>query len=98
MMDTKMTLDELRKIAERFSEYAARFTGDGLQPDIYGTLSEQLHAAADAWVADRDLLELAWGIIANAGGGDWSTQTQEWQDAAVRWRERWFAALAGEKP
>jgi hypothetical protein len=61
-------------------------------------VSETIDLCVTAWKADRDLLELAWGIIANAGGGDWSTQTQEWQDAAVRWRERWFAALAGEKP
>lgn len=40
-----------------------------------------------------DLLELAWGVIANAGGGDWTTQTEEWQEAAARWRDRYHAAL-----
>lgn len=29
----------------------------------------------------------AWGIIANVGGGDWSAQSPEWQEAAARWRD-----------
>jgi len=38
-----------------------------------------------------DEMELAWGIIANAGGnGDWSKESKEWQDAAQRWRGRYF--------
>lgn len=41
----------------------------------------------------RDELELAWGIIANAGGGDWKTQTEVWQDAAKRWRDRYHVIL-----
>ena len=39
-----------------------------------------------------DLLEVAWGLIANAGGGDWTKETPEWQDAAARWRDNYFAA------
>lgn len=39
-------------------------------------------------------LELAWGIIANAGGGDWTRESPEWQAAAARWRdEEWHPAL-----
>lgn len=41
------------------------------------------------WPADH--LEAAWGIIANAGGGDWTTQTPEWREAAERWRDELFA-------
>ena len=41
---------------------------------------------------ERDeLLELAWGLIANAGGGDWDTQSEEWRGAAARWRDEWSA-------
>ena len=40
-----------------------------------------------------DLLELAWGVIANAGGGDWDKESKEWQNAAVRWRDCYFASL-----
>ncbi len=41
----------------------------------------------------NDLLESAWGLIANASGGDWDKATPEWRDAAVRWRDRYFAIL-----
>lgn len=34
-----------------------------------------------------DLLEWAWGIIANAGGGNWELESQEWREAAARWRD-----------
>jgi hypothetical protein len=36
------------------------------------------------------LLEWAWTIITNAGGGDWTKETQDWQDAAAKWREAFF--------
>jgi len=47
-------------------------------------------------MTDIELLELAWGVIANAGGGDWTTQTPEWQEAAARWRDQYHAALSKE--
>lgn len=36
------------------------------------------------------LLELAWGLVANASGGDWNRESVEWNAAAVRWREQYF--------
>lgn len=42
---------------------------------------------------DGDLLEAAWGLIANAGQGDWRRESEEWQQAAAEWRERWHAWL-----
>lgn len=45
--------------------------------------------ATDATEAD-ELLESAWGIIAN-GGWDGMAPTPGWQDAAVRWRDKYFA-------
>ena len=42
-----------------------------------------------------DGLELAWGLIANAYGGDWSQASPEWHTAAERWRDEvWLPALA----
>ena len=41
---------------------------------------------------EKDLLVLAWGIIANVGNGDWSTQTADWQTAATSWRDKWYEA------
>jgi hypothetical protein len=40
-----------------------------------------------------DLLMAAWGLIANAGGGDWSNETDEWRAAAARWRDAFHASL-----
>ena len=40
-----------------------------------------------------DHLEIAWGVIANAGGGDWTKETKEWQEAAARWRDEYFTLL-----
>lgn len=40
-------------------------------------------------------MELAWGIIANAYGGDWENATPEWKEAAERWRdEHWHPFIA----
>lgn len=33
------------------------------------------------------LLEWAWAVIANAGGGNWGTQPKEWQEGAAKWRD-----------
>jgi hypothetical protein len=41
-----------------------------------------------------EALELAWWIIANAGGGEWSTQSPEWQEAATKWRDRVMPGLS----
>ncbi len=40
-----------------------------------------------------ELLEMAWVIIANAGGGNWETQSDEWVTAAERWRDEFHATL-----
>lgn len=55
-------------------------------------MTEKAMKITDEMVAElNELLELAWGIIANANGGDWSRATHEWQGAAVRWRDRYHA-------
>ena len=51
--------------------------------------------------AEADLLEMAWGIIANAGwdasSGDVSlAKTTGWHEAAVRWRDDYHAWLKGQ--
>lgn len=40
----------------------------------------------DGWTStDSDLIEFAWGVIANAGWNG-EDKTPGWQDAAIRWR------------
>lgn len=36
-----------------------------------------------------EAIDLAWGIIANASGGNWEKETPEWQEAAARWRDKY---------
>jgi hypothetical protein len=47
--------------------------------------------------SSADMIESAWGIIANAGGGDWSKESIEWQEAAAAWRDRFHRHL-DERP
>lgn len=42
-----------------------------------------------------DAAEMLWVVLANVSGGDWTKQTPEWQEAAARWRDNYFAALRG---
>jgi hypothetical protein len=41
-----------------------------------------------------DAAEMLWTVVANVSGGDWTEQTPEWQQAAARYRDKYFAALA----
>src|SRR6185436_12323712 len=42
-----------------------------------------------------ELLDRAQGIISNAGGGDWTRETLEWQQAAAAWRDQYSEWLRG---
>jgi hypothetical protein len=46
----------------------------------------------------RDLLELAWGVIANAGFNEGESKTPGWHEAAVKWRDSWHEFLAESPP
>lgn len=50
-----------------------------------------------ALTAERDrfaeVAEMLWVVLANVSGGDWTLQSAEWQEAAARWRDNYFAAL-----
>lgn len=40
-----------------------------------------------------DAAEMLWVVLANVSGGDWTQQSTEWQEAAARWRDNYFAAV-----
>jgi hypothetical protein len=45
-----------------------------------------------------EALELAWGLIANAYGGNWKLASPEWRGAAERWRdEHWHPVVEEQK-
>jgi hypothetical protein len=57
-------------------------------------LAEHDKALTDRIAKLMDGMELAWGVIANAGGGDWDLERPEWKEAAIRWRdEHWHPAV-----
>lgn len=45
----------------------------------------------------QDLLESAWGIIANAHEGNWDKATKEWREAAEKWRDKYHNTLENVK-
>lgn len=63
---------------------------------MLGQQWEQFHDGVMQLAKLREELELAWGIIANAGGGDWFKESQEWQDAAAKWRDEFYAPFCGK--
>ncbi len=64
-----------------------------------GALTEAERAVVEdrepEWPASS-LDEAAWGLIANAWGGDWTLASDEWRAAAERWRDAYHATLANE--
>ena len=47
---------------------------------------------------DGSMLEAAWGIIANAHGGDWDIASPEWKKAAEKWRDTYCKLQPAEAP
>jgi len=41
----------------------------------------------------KDAAEMLWVVLVNVNGGDWTKQTQEWQEAAARWRDNYLAVM-----
>lgn len=50
------------------------------------TNEEKLKKLADAG-------EMLWTVVANVSGGDWTQQSQKWQDAAVRYRDNFWEIM-----
>lgn len=47
----------------------------------------------DRW-PDANMLEAAWGIIANAFEGDWESAPENWRLAAEQWRDAYHRTLS----
>ena len=61
-----------------------------------GGLLEAIRQVRAAIAGLVEHIDLAWGVIANAGDGDWSKESPEWRGAAERWRDRYIAGLGIE--
>jgi len=55
-------------------------------------------AARQGWDFPVDLPEAAWGLIANAWGGNWDDADPEWRAAAIRWRDAYHESLEASRP
>ena len=73
-------------------EWEDRHSPDVSHPDVHARCCTLVECVYDR--NKDDLIEYAWGIIANAGGGNWDTQTDEWRKAAERWRDQYHAILS----
>jgi hypothetical protein len=76
---TDEAIDQLTQILECRAEELA----EQALVDLRGRLEQMSNAA-----------EMLWVVVANASGGDWTQQSADWQEAAARWRDNYFAALA----
>jgi hypothetical protein len=56
------------------------------------------HYDGSAWNYPDDLVEAAWGLVANAWGGEWSQASEMWRDAATHWRAAYHESLRSENP
>lgn len=59
-----------------------------------GDHDKDARAALEELRALRGAMDEAWGIIANAGGGDWLRESEEWQREAAKWRDRRWARMS----
>lgn len=96
-----MTLDEALRVAEEACQRDVLRHGCRSRPegpcDHCGPLFDAAAALARLRTANLpDLMEAAWGIISNAGGGNWDLETAMWRQAAENWRESYFAARLEE--
>lgn len=69
--------------------------------DLIQTHSDELVNSAGLLAAaeeEKNLLDAAWGIIANASGGDWKKEPESWQVAAGAWFEKARKFVAPRKP
>jgi len=83
---------EVQGIAEKLDdalyELAERIT-DHLDEDWFLGRVWGLDAPEDIDSPLDSAIELAWGIIANAYGGDWESASEDWRGAAERWRDEY---------
>jgi len=60
-------------------------------PGVAGTETPKV---APNW-PESNMLEAAWGLIANCWRGDWDKASKDWRDAAKRWRDAYHGGPPG---
>jgi hypothetical protein len=70
-----MSAGELVELANLINDAPSQRTSEP-PSDVHAKLREA-----------QERISWAWSIIANVSGGDWSKQSQDWQDAAAQWEQ-----------
>ena len=97
-----MLLEGINDAKERIHEAADRIALESARKDVINPAQTYIetYKLIISFLLGKQLdlgLELAWGIIANVSGGNWDIQTDEWQNAAARWRDKYFKGFDEEK-
>lgn len=64
--------------------------------DVTNTLSI-IKTLSDDLERINDIVDTMWGIICNVSEGNWNEQNDEWQEATVRIRKKYFEYLNGQR-
>ena len=103
-----MTVD-LAALARADAEHEVEPPDESVWRDVVGRCSNcgeiirlpdliaELTAARAEIERLRESLDWAWAVIANAGGGDWTRETRDWQAAAIRWRDDTLPGLSAAR-
>lgn len=89
--------EQLNEERRRFREMVAKKLAIGSdyarKCDEFAAETRRASDLAQQLAEERLLSELAWGLIANAGEGNWERESDEWRKAAEHWREKYHASL-----
>lgn len=80
--ETMEKLMKMKTYKERLEEIFSH-----MDPMFVKAVGEVIADAVDDCVKG---LDSAWGLIANAGGGDWEKETPEWRTTATRWKKHYL--------
>lgn len=82
---------------KRIAQEQHRQLGSGLS--VVEELASELERMKEQVRWSNDHLETAWGVIANAQGGDWDRDgIPGWKQAAERWRDEYFDHMKATSP
>lgn len=93
---TNVLRKRLQRVAKWLDELAAN---NGTEAGLFQKAALTARANTCWQTAARleglaDAGEMLWVTLANVSGGDWSQQSAEWQEAAARYRDLYFALFA----
>lgn len=90
MFETEL-MDVLNRMWDELQFHRSR------EAEVEKLLNEKKPEEIEDHTSLLSALETAWGIIANAGNGDWKNESQDWQKAANRFRDTYHKILSSRE-